>query len=371
MKISIVGPFSPFRGGIAKFNEQLSVALQKDHNLQFINFKNQYPAILFPGTNQYHESAEEKFSSIRILTPYNPFSFNHTYKKIREFCPDLIIFPYWIPFFIPAYLFLTTKIRKHSRIIILVHNFHAHEKWLGLNYLRKYFFHLADGFITLSDHVYHQMKEIYNDKLMIKGFHPVYSYFKKSEINIKETKKKIDILGKKVLLFFGYIKPYKGVLELLSAFSILADKEQYHLIIVGEVYGNDLVYHDKIKKLNLDKSITFINRYVSDNEMNMFFQISDALVLPYQQATQSGVMQLAIMYDLGMIVTPVGALPELVKKYSLGFVANSTKDIDIAKSIQKYFEMDQKKIREGCSLVKATLSWESLAEKIVAEIKNG
>jgi glycosyltransferase involved in cell wall biosynthesis len=366
MKIVIVGPFAPFRGGIAKFNEQLALQFSHTNELLLINFKQQYPKLLFPGKEQTEASRSFSLLTERLLTPYNPFTFFSTFKKIKQFQPDLLIFPYWIPFFIPAF-WVIRKGLKTTKTAILVHNFQSHEKWFLGNLLRRRFFRSANILISLSDFVNAQLRTAFPDKQITAGFHPVYDDLNQNRYTQETAKEKLQVADKKVLLFFGYIKAYKGVDTLISAFHLLPKNQDYHLFIVGEVYGDEKEYLELIKKYNLEKQITFLNKFVTEPEIELFFKAADALVLPYQQASQSGVLQIATLFDLGVVVTPVGGLPELVNQFQLGIVSETTSAEAIAKALEEFFSLDKKMIHEGCDKVRDKYSWRSLAERIIEE----
>jgi glycosyltransferase involved in cell wall biosynthesis len=363
MKIVIVGPFAPFRGGIAKFNEQLALQFSQTNELLLINFKHQYPKLLFPGKEQTETSRRFSLPTERLLTPYNPVTFFSTIKKIKQFQPDLLIFPYWIPFFIPAFCAIRKGL-KTTKTAVLVHNFQSHEKWFLGNWLRRRFFRSADMLISLSDFVNAQLRTAFPDKQMIAGFHPVYDDLNQNRYTPATAKKELQVTDKKVLLFFGYIKAYKGVETLISAFNFLPNNQNYHLFIVGEVYGDEKEYLELIKKYHLEKQVTFLNKFVTEPEIELFFKAADALVLPYQQASQSGVLQIATLFDLGVVVTPVGGLPELVKQFQLGVVSEATSAEALAKGIENFFSLDKKIIHEGCAEVRERYSWHALAERI-------
>jgi len=363
VKIALIGPFAPFRGGIAKFNEQLALEFAKEHHLLLINFKQQYPKLIFPGKEQIETSRAFSLPTKRLLTPYNPFTFFSTVRKIKDFEPDWLIFPNWIPFFIPAFALLKRAFKK-TKTAILVHNFQTHEKWLFGNFLRYRFFRSADMLISLSDYVNAQLRTAFPDKKIIAGFHPVYDDLNQNRYSKETAKEKLQVENKKTLLFFGYIKAYKGVSTLISAFNLLQNKEGYHLFIVGEVYGNEDEYLNLIQQHNLEKQITFLNQFITEPEIELFFKAADVLVLPYQEASQSGVLQIATLFDLGVVVTPVGGLPELVKDYQLGIVSETTSANELAKAIVQFFQKDREVIKKGCSKIREKFSWKALSAQI-------
>ncbi|MCD4819253.1 MAG: glycosyltransferase [Candidatus Cloacimonetes bacterium] len=371
MKIAIITPFYPFRGGIAKFSEALCDELAEKHKLLIINFVMQYPKLIFPGKTQFEETKRIVLPNKRVLTPYNPFTFIPTAKKILNFNPDFLLIPYWIPFFSISDSCIIDYIKKRSniKIALLVHNFEAHENWFLGKYFTEKLFHKADFIISLSDNVYHSLNLAFPKKSLIKGFHPVYDYLNKKKITSEFARSKFKILEKKVILFFGYIKNYKGLDILIKALQILVKKdENYHLLIVGEIYGNENKYNNLISELKLKSHITLINRFVDDNEIEYFFRASDLLALPYRSATQSGVLQLAAYFGIGAVATPVGNFKKFLNEYSIGCVAENISPEAFAQAIEKYYLMDQKDIFLNTLKIREKYTWKNLAELILEKI---
>jgi len=369
MKIAFLGPAYPLRGGIAQFIALLAEEfIKKNHEVKIFSFKKQYPKLFFPGKKQIEKNEKAPDFDIQpVLTPYNPFTWIPTAKKIKQWQPDILILKYWIPFFAPAFgfvLFLlkSSKIKK----IYLIDNIEFHEKWLFAKTLTKFAFSKADKLITLSKAVYKNAKEMFPNKNAILGFHPTYNCYDHNRFDKKSAKEKLGLNEKKVILFFGFIKPYKGLDILLYAFPKILEKiPNAHLLIVGETYGSSEKYYKIIKDLLLSGNIKFIERFVQTDEVEIFFKAADVLALPYKQATQSGIAQIGFDMMLGAVATPVGGLPEIVIDKKTGIVAKSCSANDFAQAVLDFFKLDEKKLKENIEIENQKYSWDSFAEIIL------
>lgn len=374
MRICIVGPYPPFRGGIAKFNYYLAKQLQsKAHQLVIINFKKQYPHFLFPGKKQIADEIinDEKISSVRVLTPYDPFSFKKSLIEIEKVKPDIVIFAYWIPFMAPAYSWLAKRIKKKSvKTAALLHNIQFHEKWPAGNLLSRLFLKQIDLTITLSDTVKREVSGMVSSKQMINAFHPLYKSFDNRRYDAHSAMKELGLEKKIVLLFFGFIKPYKGLDILMKAFAKLSREiVNLHLLIVGEVYGSSKSYDEMINHYKLEDKCTFIKKFVPDNEIEKYFKAAKVLILPYIHATQSGVLQIAYSMKVGVVVTPVGSLPDMVDNGKTGIVAADTTVDSLVDAIKKYLRIDNGIVKKNIEKKNAQYSWETFVEILEQGIK--
>ncbi|MCF7858805.1 MAG: glycosyltransferase [Candidatus Cloacimonetes bacterium] len=367
MKIGFLGPIFPYRGGIAKFSTLLAGEFQAQHSIKFYSFKHQYPKLFFPGKNQISESTDPGFDVTYDLTPYNPLTWNSTKKNINKWNPDVLIINYWIPFFAPAFGYISKRLNKKIKIYYIIHNIDFHEKWLFAKSLTKYAMRRADKLITLSNSVNTDLKKLFPNKKTIKGFHPVYNCYNNDNYFSDSAKAKLQLKGKKVILFFGFIKPYKG-LELLirSMPFVLSEITNSHLLIVGEVYKNSNKYLQLIENYSLKENVTFINRYVKDDEVELFFKAADLLVLPYLQATQSGVVQIAYDMNLGTVATPVGSLPDIVITSKTGIIAREVSVPALKNAIIEYFNLDPQTLRNNIVKERKKYSWNTLADLVLA-----
>ena len=251
MKIAFLGPAYPFRGGIAQFIALLANEyIKNNHEVKIFSFKKQYPKLFFSGKNQIEKNEKAPTFNIQpVLTPYNPFTWIPTAKKIKQWHPDILILKYWIPFFAPAFGFVL-HLLKFSEIkkIYIIDNIEFHEKWLFAQFLTKFAFSKADRLVTLSNAVYKNAKEMFPKKNVVLSFHPTYNCYDQIRFDKRTAKDKLGLNDKKVILFFGFIKPYKGLDILLYAFPKMLEKiSNAHLLIVGETYGSSEKYYKIIK----------------------------------------------------------------------------------------------------------------------------
>ncbi len=368
MKIAFLGPAYPFRGGIVQFIEMMADQLAKREQVKIFSFQKQYPKIIFPGKKQIDHSRKKPDLEIEnVFIPYDPFSWQKAIRKIRKWQPDILVLKYWIPFFAPAFGVIIRALKRKIRlkVIYVIDNIQFHEKWFAGELLTKFALGKADVLITLSYSVYQDTKALFPQKKIVKGFHPIYNCYDKGYFSKKSAREKLGVGKTKNILFFGYIKPYKGLDILLRAMPFLIKKmPDIHLIIAGEVYGKDDIYLDLIDKLQLKKYVTFLKRFVQDEEVEMLYKAADVLALPYKHATQSGVMQIALDIGLGAVATPVGGLPEIVLQDRTGKIARSTKPEDFAEAVIAYFQMDMEKLAHNLAFEKQKYSWESFISLI-------
>jgi Glycosyltransferase len=364
MRIAILSPFYPFRGGMAQFSARLYTELAKNNEIKAYNFISLYPDFLFPGKTQFitDEDSAEVIENERVLSSINPFSYITTAKKINKYNPDLLIIPYWMSFLAPAFGVISRLLNKSIKVVALVHNAIPHEKRFFDKPFAKYFFNKCDGFIVMSEPVKKDLVELIPDARILLTPHPIYDHYKEK----MEQKEARNILGvadnKKTLLFFGLIREYKGLDMLIDSMSYL--DESYQLIIAGESYDDFSKYQELIDKSPLRNNIKVLQQYIPDDMVTVLFSAANALVLPYRSATQSGVVALAYQLELPMIATNVGALGDTISSSDTGIVVDEVSSMAISNAIIAYFENTEKQ-RVYISNIrseKQRLSWSSFAQ---------
>ncbi|CAG0972184.1 MAG: glycosyltransferase [Bacteroidetes bacterium] len=370
LKIKIIGPAFPLRGGIAAFNERLSLALQNEgHSVEIISFSLQYPRFLFPGKTQY--SSSQAPSNIIIHTKINsinPFNWLLVGLKIKSENPDLVIVRYWLPFMAPCLgtIARLIKTNQKTKVIALADNIIPHEKRMGDQLLTRYFVKSCHAFIVMSRSVEDDLRKFLKQPKVLFHQHPLYEqYGTKVETSI--ARKKININeNERVILFFGFIRSYKGLDILLEAMSNeQVRKLNIKLIVAGEFYEDEIKYRNLIEALSLKNNVVFFNEFIPDEEVKYFFSASDLVVQPYKTATQSGVTQIAYQFDLPMLVTHVGGLPEMVTHLTSGYVVEVNPDI-IANSLYDFFIHKRKdQFSEGVREEKKRFSWKKMTEEIM------
>lgn len=366
MRIAILSPFYPYRGGIAEFSNRLYEALvQQEHEVKAVTFSKMYPNFLFPGKTQYVEG-ETSFSSIkaeRTLSSINPLSYIKTANQIADFQPDVVIISYWMSFFAPAYATVAKRLKKKTKLISLFHNVIPHEpKFFDKPFLNYYLKQVLAS-VVLSEAVKQDLLKVKPDAKYLFSPHPLYDHFG-SAVPKSDARKKLGLdAGKKTLLYFGLIREYKGVDMLIEAFGKLSS--EYQLIIAGESYDDFGKYQEQIDALPNKDNVHVFNRYISDAEVPLFFSAADVCVLPYRSATQSGITSISYHFNLPMIVTNVGGLPETVHNGKTGVVVEPNPE-SIADGVEQFFEGDRiQTFTDNITSLKKELSWEVFASAVV------
>lgn len=372
MKVIILGPAWPYRGGIAAFNERLARQYQAEgHEVEVVTFTLQYPSFLFPGTTQYStDPAPEGLKITRKLNSINPFSWLCTGRYIRRQRPDLVLSAFWLPFMAPAMgTALRRAKRKGMRRVSILHNLIPHEHRPGDKLFSRYFVGSNDAFITLSRSVLEDLNVFDPKGLKPRTFspHPLYDHYG-ATLGRKEA---LDLIGlresQRYVLFFGFIREYKGLDLLLDA---MADERMVQLgvklIVAGEFYGDPKPYMEQIKHLDISDRVVLHTEFIPDHEVNRYFCAADLVVQPYKSATQSGVSQIAYHFEKPMVVTHVGGLPEIVPDGKAGFVVEPSGEA-IADAIARYFNENwQQRLTEGVREEKKKYAWEKMTAAIAS-----
>lgn len=362
MKIALLGPAPPFRGGISLFASHLGNEFaNQGHELCFFNFRQQYPPILFTAGKQ---TDDIKFNhpTRRILTPYLPHTWAPTAKAINEFKPDITIVSWWLPFFGPAYANILGRL-KHGRKVILAHNVEPHEEWLGTRMLLRSVFSKADEIVVLSKSCLLELKRNLPSSIVRKailGFHPIYDTYGGDTA-------KTNALP--CILFFGMIKAYKGLDVLLDAMPIIRVAiPDIRLVIAGAVYKDQAAYEEKIRRLDLSAVVETHFRYISDEEVAGFFRQSDLCVLPYKSATQSGVISTSYSYDTPVIASDVGGLSEYIEPDTTGLLVPADNPPALAAAVIHFYGKGLlKQMQEGIRAYKEKNTWFELAKIMLHE----
>ncbi len=325
MKIIIVGTAYPYRGGLSAFNERLARQfVAEGHDVETYTFTLQYPDFLFPGKTQYSDGpAPDDLRIVRKVNSVNPFNWLRVGNEIRKKRPDLVVIKFWLPFMAPCLGSIARLARKneHTRVVSILDNVIPHEKRFADKLFARYFIGSVDGFVAMSDAVMHDV-ELF-DRKKPKAFcpHPLYDHF--GEITDRQqaaTRLGLDT-GMRYMLFFGFIRDYKGLDLLMHALADKRfDKMNVRLIVAGEFYNNSEKYHRLEKELGLADKIIWRSDFIADDEVKHYFNVADIIVQPYKSATQSGVTQIAYHFEKPMLVTDVGGLAEIVPDGKVGYV---------------------------------------------------
>ena len=371
-KIIIIGPAFPYRGGIANFNNSLAVEYKSQGaDVKIYSFSLQYPSFLFPGKTQYEEGEGPKdIEIIPIVNSINPFNWFKVASRIKKENPDYVIIRYWLPFMAPCLGTVAKLIRKTTKVFAITDNVIPHEKRIGDSLLTKYFVKSSDAFLTLSSSVLDDLKQFTDTKEKIFIPHPIYDSF--GDIVEKSTAKEKLGLNEngKYLLFFGFVRKYKGLDIMLE---VMADKRiqdlGVKLIVAGEFYDNKEEYITQINSLNISDYVILRTDFILEDQVKDYFCASDMITQTYRTATQSGVTQIAYHFEKPMLVTSVGGLAEIVPHNKVGYVCDiNTKQI-ADYIVEFYTENKEKEFSDNTKEEKKRFTWKVLVEGIDSLIK--
>ncbi len=377
MKIAIIGTAYPMRGAMAQLNGILANYLSEDNEVEIFSFKRQYPKLLFPGKTQDDTSNVDiinpKIRNTQIIDSIDPVNWRKSAKLISKSNPDLLILRFWIPFFAPAFYSICKYVKKNTnaRVMFICDNVIPHEHRIGDEFLIKLIFKVGDYFMIHSKSVENDLLKFNKGKPFMLSPHPVYNIFgpavsKSESREVLKEKFDVDLPGEKVLLFFGYIRKYKGLPYLINAMKDIVEKLNVRLLIVGEFYEDEKPTHDLINSLGLKDNIQIISDYIPNEDVKYFFCASDVLVLPYIDATQSGIIQIAYYYDKPVIATNVGGLGEVVIDGRTGFVVEPRSSKAIGDAVINYYRNDcEKQFSENVAEEKKKYSWEEFISNIM------
>lgn len=368
-KIVIIGSAYPLRGGLATYNERLARAfMQKGDDVTIETFSFQYPSFLFPGKTQYSESPSPADLQINVtVNSISPFNWIKVGRKIRKQNPDIVIIKFWMPFMAPCFgkIARIIKKNKHTKIISIIDNIIPHEKRKGDRLLANYFVKTVDGFVAMSRSVLTDLETFDKNKPKIFCPHPLYDNFG-TVIEKNTAKQKLGLdANLKYILFFGFIRDYKGLDLLLEAMPkcIEADNS-IRLLVAGEFYSDSKPFFELIKKHKLENYVLMHNDFIPDEKVADYFCTSDIVVQPYKDATQSGVTQIAYHFNKPMIVTNVGGLAEIVPDGKVGYVVKPVVS-EIAAAIVKFYKENREdEFSRNAANEKLKYSWDKMVEAV-------
>ena len=370
MQIALISVAPPYRGGISKHTSILVEKLSLHHSVDVINYSRQYPNFLFPGKTQYLDDISESPNNYRWIDSINPLSWFKTGNRLAMKKYDLVIFRFWNPFFAPALGIIAGLIKKKSpksKLMSLCDNILPHEKTPMGDFLTTYLFQKLDGHIVQSSQTEKELQEVVDDPIYEKRFHPIYTNFPR-KIDKYTARNKLGLTAKYIILYFGIIRDYKGFDILLNAIAKLKNSDlDFHLIAGGECYGNDEKYTQLISDLKISDFITWHNKYIPESDVAEYFSAADVVALPYRSASQSGITQIAYYYDIPVIVTKVGGLPEIVDDGQSGFTIETESPTELANVLETHLKKGTfLEMENYIKTFKQKFSWESFIEGIEA-----
>ncbi len=367
--ICILSPAHPLRGGIASSTERLAQELQKHgYQVTIVSFSLQYPRIFFPGKSQYtNDQAPEGLDIRPEINSINPLNWMAVGLRLRRLRPDLIIARFWIPFMAPSLgtILRLAKSNGHTRVMALADNIIPHEKRLGDRIFTRYFMDASDAFLVMSKSVEEDVLRLAPGKPVALAPHPVYDNYG-DPVSREAALTHLGLpLAPRYLLFFGFIREYKGLDLLLGAMADPRIRERnIQLIVAGEYYGNESEYNALIDKLGIRDLLVLRTDYIPNDDVKYYFSAADLVAQPYRSATQSGISQLAYHFEKPMLATNVGGLPETVAHNQSGYIVEIN-ETAIADAIVDFYDRNrQADMTAWVAEAKKQYSWEHMVKKI-------
>ncbi len=369
MKFALIGPSYPLRGGIAQYTAALFKALERRYDVILFSFSRQYPQFLFPGSTQVDQSRQPFQVPVeQLLDSLNPTSWKRAAQRLLQCQPDVLIFQWWQPFLGLAYADIVGRVKKGAKVSVffLCHNVYSHE-WpkfpgavFGERFLIQKAFTKADGFLVHSQTLLSQVREFNRHAPVRRIHHPVYDFYANWDTARMERNSTPQ------LLFFGNVRRYKGLGILLKALAVLKRQMNFRVMIAGEFYINPESYRQMARELGLCDHLVWIDRYISNEEVPGLFRQADLVVLPYLEATQSGVVPLAFYFDVPVIASDVGGLSEVVMEGKTGYLVPAGEPEILAERIFQYFQENKKQeFKSHIQDFKRNLSWTQAVDGIV------
>ncbi|MDZ4700347.1 MAG: glycosyltransferase [Rhodothermales bacterium] len=368
-RIVLLGPAFPYRGGIAHFAEKMYRDLTAaGHEVTVVTFRRQYPAFLFPGHSQFEApGAPAPFEALRLIDTLNPLSWRNTARRIAAITPDLVVIAYWMPFFAVAFAAIARALRRRRiRTVAILHNMLPHERHPGDRWLSRLFLASCDGFLVMSAAVERDVRALGASAPIERIEHPTYDLFG-AALPTAEARRHLGLsLDAPVLLFFGFIRKYKGLDVLLASMpAVLERLPDVCLVVAGESYEPMDEAFEFVRSHALERHVRLDMAYIPVDAVPAYFGAADVVVQPYRSATQSGVAQIAFHFEKPLIVTDVGGLAEVVPHERAGFVVPPNDPEALARAIVRFFEEDwADRLTAGVRMEKTKYSWDRLYEAL-------
>jgi len=367
--VAVLGPFHPYRGGIAHHTTLLARALAESHPVFGVNFTRLYPGFLFPGRTQYDDSTSplqaDGVRVVRLLDSIGPHTWWRAAAAVRESGARLLVLQWWHPFFAPAYASVARRLRRAGvRVIALCHNVLPHEASRLDGALARLGLGAADGFILQSEPDRAGLERLLPGRPFVVTPHPAYTFFASGTTGRDAARQQLGLDGQ-VVLFFGLVRAYKGLDVLLRALALARQRRPLHLVVAGEFYQDRAPYEALLDELRIRDAVTLTDRYIPNEHVEAYFKACDVVVLPYRSATQSGIVQIALSFERPVIVTAVGGLPEAVRPGETGLVVAPEDPEAMAAALLHFFDADlAASMRPHLQHAAAAFSWDRMREAV-------
>ncbi|MBR2274763.1 MAG: glycosyltransferase family 4 protein [Lachnospiraceae bacterium] len=373
-KLVLIGPVYPYKGGISHYTGLLYRALSREYEVLMISYKMQYPRLLFKREQRdYSNDAFKVEGTEFLLNTANPFNIAAAAKRIISETPDAVLIEWWHPYFAPCYRILAKRFRRAGiRILFTCHNVFPHERFPMDKKLTRAVLSLGDGFILHSEKEAEELLSIKGDASYQVQVHPTYEAFAFEKLSKEEARKLLGIPEEqRVVLFFGFVREYKGLKHLLravSAFKEESEPDDFTLYVVGDFGSKETLseYEALIGELGISSYINIISGYVPDREVEKYFSACDLVALPYESATQSGIVQIAYGFEKPVVATRVGGLPDVVTDEETGFLVKPCDEKELSEAISRFFADPalSERFRENIRKNNQRFSWERMVETV-------
>lgn len=367
-KVVLIGPVYPYKGGIAHYTGLLYRTLSEKYEVEMISYKMQYPKFLFKREQKDYSNGMFKVDNTQFLIhTANPFNIVRVGKMLKKQNPDLVIMQWWHPYFAPCYRLLCGAMGKKIQKMFICHNVFPHERFPLDRFLTKITLKKGDSFIVHSKSDSEDLLTIKTDAKVKQNPHPTYNAFKIRNLDKEQARKELgEGEETKLLLFFGFVREYKGLKHLLKAMPQVKEKlENVKLMVAGSFADDKADYMQLISDMQIEDCVEVIDGYMPDNEVEKYFAACDVVVLPYESATQSGIVQIAYGFEKPVIVTNVGGLPDVVADGKTGYVVEAGKSEALAEAIVKYFALgNEEEFVRNVRKETYRFSWDRMTESI-------
>lgn len=372
MNILLIGPVYPYKGGISHYTGLLYKALAKEHQVTMISYKLQYPKVLYKKEQKDYGNDSFRIEGTQFLIhTANPFNWIRSALTMGKTDAELIIIQWWHPYFAPCY-YVMSKLLKKKKILFLCHNVFPHERFPMDRFLCKQVLKQGDYFVVQSHLDEADLLTICREAKYVVTPHPTYNVFNMSNMSQSEARKMLGVENDiPMLLFFGFVREYKGLKYLLKALPYVKNRiPNIQLWIVGD-FGNDKEeYINLIRESNIETNTHIVEGYIPDKEVEKYFAATDLVGLPYVSATQSGIVQIAYGFHKPVVVTDVGGLPDVVDDKETGYIVEKENEKALAEAVVRFFESaPRERFAENIRQKAKEFSWETMVQRIGELVK--
>jgi len=364
MRIALVGPLAPWRGGLAQYLALLGEALMERSEVRAVTFTRQYPGLLFPGRSQFDPRAERpRFPVEALLDSIGPLSWRRTAAHLERFAPGAVVLKWWMPFFAPAFASAVGPLRRAgTRVVLVCDNLVPHEHRPFDRELTRWMLRNSDGYLVMSESVERDLAALKPGAPFRRVPHPLYAQFDRGRFTRESARARLGLPADgEVAVFFGYVRRYKGLDTLLDAWRLVRARRPATLVVAGDFYEDPAPYRAQAAAAG-EGAVRLMEGYLPDEDVEALFKGADVVVLPYRSATQSGVTHVAYALGVPVIITDVGGLAETVRQDETGLVVPPADPVALAAAVARFFEEGMgPRLRAGVRALQAAHSWDVLA----------